>query len=129
MIRHFFLDKTNSIINCSEQNLGLNPILHVGYGNGIMRGILHFDVEKIKYLIEDKTFADIDKLKVVLKMTNCFSVDGFPYEKDLIRGLDSYAKRAASFDLMLYKLPCHFDGGRGFDFVSDFWSTLFNNFF
>ena len=121
MIRHFFLDKTNSIIKCSEQNLGLNPILHVGYGNGVMKSILHFDVEKIKSLIEDKTFADIDKLKVVLKMTNCFSVDGFPYEKDLIRGLDSYAKRAASFDLMLYKLPRHFDSGRGFDFVSDFW--------
>ena len=121
MIRHFFLDKTNSIINCSEQNLGLNPILHVGYGNGVMKSILHFDVEKIKCLIEDKTFANIDKLKVVLKMTNCFSVDGFPYEKDLIRGLDSYAKRATSFDLMLYKLPRHFDNGRGFDFVSDFW--------
>ena len=51
MIRHFFLDKTNSIIKCSEQNLGLNPILHVGYGNGAMKSILHFDVEKIKSLI------------------------------------------------------------------------------
>jgi hypothetical protein len=121
MIRHFYLDKTNSIIKCSEQNLGLNPILHVGYGNGIMRSILHFDVENIKCLIEDKTISNLEKLKITLKMVNCFSVDGFPYEKNLIRGLDSHARRAASFDLMLYKLPRHFDGGRGFDFISDMW--------
>lgn len=121
MIRHFFLDKTNSIIKGSEQNLGLNPILNIAYGANIMRGLIHFDLEKIKCLIEDKTFANTEKLKFTLKMTNCFSVDGFPYEKQLIRGVDSAAVRAASFDLMLYKLPCHFDAGRGFDFVSDIW--------
>ena len=121
MIRHFFLDKTNSIIKKSEQNLGLNPILHVSYGGGIMRSIIHFDVEKIKCLLEDKTFANREKLTFTLKMTNCFSVDGFPYEKQLIRGLSEKAKRATSFDLILYKLPCHFDMGRGFDYISDMW--------
>ena len=47
MIRHFFLDKTNSIISKSEQNLGLNPILNVSYGDGVTRSLIHFDVEKI----------------------------------------------------------------------------------
>lgn len=121
MIRHFFLDKTNSIISKSEQNLGLNPILHVSYGDGVTRSLIHFDIEPIKCLIEDKTFANTEKLTFTLKMTNCFSVDGFPYDKQLIRALDKSAKRAASFDLMLYKLPCHFDMGRGFDYISDMW--------
>lgn len=121
MIRHFFLDKTNTIIKGSERNLGLNPILSVGYGDGVMRGLLHFDIEQIKNLIEDKTFANTEKLKFTLKMTNCFSIDGIPYDKKLIRGVNSYANRPASFDLMLYKLPCHFDAGRGFDYISDFW--------
>ena len=121
MIRHFFLDKTNSIISKSEQNLGLNPILNVSYGDGVTRSLIHFDVEKIKCLIEDKTFANTEKLSFTLKMTNCFSVDGFPYDKQLIRGVDKSAVRAMSFDLMLYKLPCHFDMGRGFDFISDMW--------
>lgn len=121
MIRHFFLDKTNSIINKSEQNLGLNPILHVSYGGTLMRSLIHFDIENIKQLIDDKTFANVDKLSFTLKMTNCFSVDNFPYEKSLIRGLSETTNRASSFDLMLYKLPCHFDMGRGYDYISDMW--------
>ena len=96
MIRHFFLDKTNSIISKSEQNLGLNPILNVSYGDGVTRSLIHFDVEKIKCLIEDKTFANTEKLSFTLKMTNCFSVDGLPYEKSILRNGDKKAKRAAS---------------------------------
>ena len=57
MIRHFFLDKTNTIIENSFQNLGLNPILHLGYGNGVIRGIVSFDISKIKDLV-DKEYAD-----------------------------------------------------------------------
>lgn len=121
MIRHFFLDKTNSIVEYSQQNMGLNPVLHVGYGQRLMRGLLHFDTCEIKQLIDDKTFANLDKLKFTLKMTNYFSIDGVPYEKTLVHSFDSPTKRAASFDLILFKLPCDFDEGRGFDFISDFW--------
>lgn len=121
MIRHFFLDKTNSIIKKSEQNIGLNPILNVSYGADIMRGLIHFDLCEIKSLISDKTFANRDKLTFTLKMTNCSSVDGYPYNKQLIRGINNTAYRATSFDLMLFKLPRHFDAGKGFDFVSDMW--------
>jgi hypothetical protein len=103
------------------QNMGLNPVLNIGYGNIVMRGLIHFDECKIRELIEDKTFADINKLKFRLKMTNYFSIDGIPYEQSLIHSFDVPAKRAASFDLILFKLPSDFDEGRGFDFVSDFW--------
>ena len=79
MIRHFFLDKTNTILENSLQNLGLNPILSVGYGKFLMRGLLHFDISEIKKLVNDKTFANQNKLTFILKMTNCFSVDTVPY--------------------------------------------------
>ena len=121
MIRHFFLDKTNTIIEGSKQNMGLNPVLGIGYGNKIMRGLIHFDECKIRELVEDKTFANLDKLKCTLKMTNYFSIEGIPYEKFLVHSFEVPAKRAASFDLILFKLPCDFDEGRGFEFVSDFW--------
>lgn len=121
MIRHFFIDKTNTIIKHSEQNMGLNPILNIAYGSTEMKGLIHFDVKKIKELIEDKTFADKSKLKLTLKMTNCASVDEMPMDKPLIRGIDNKAIRATSFDLMLYKLPRHFDAGIGFDYINDFW--------
>ena len=59
MIRHFFLDKTNTIIENSKHNTGLNPVLSLSYGNGIMRGLIHFGIQEIKEMIEDKTFAHI----------------------------------------------------------------------
>jgi len=121
MIRHFFLDKTNTIIENSLQNLGLNPILSVGYGQFLMRGLLHFDINEIKDLINNKTFANTDKLSFTLKMTNCFSVDTVPYEKPIHIAPDFKFDRATSFDLMLFKLPMDFDMGRGFDYKNDFY--------
>ena len=124
MIRHFFLDKTNTIIQGLEYNTGLNPILRINYGGRIARGLIHFDIKEIKQLIEDKTFGDdITKLTFTLKMTNCFSVDNGPYEKDLLESNEYEMKRASSFDLMLTKLPMHFDAGRGYDFAIDFWEN------
>ena len=122
MIRHFFLDKTNTIYkNNPFANIGLNPVLELNYGNGLLsRGLIHFDETEILNLVKDKTFADLDKLSFHLKMTNCFSVDGYPYEKLLQNGMKA-RQRAASFDIIALKLPCDFDGGRGFDYVSDFW--------
>jgi hypothetical protein len=121
MIRHFFIDKTNTIIKHSEQNMGYNPILNIAYGSRTMRGLIHFNVDEIKNLINDKTFAIDEKLTFTLKMTNCFSVDEIPMNKPLVRGIDGKAVRATSFDLMLYKLPRHFDAGIGFDYINDFW--------
>lgn len=122
MIRHFFLDKTNTIIENNHQNFGLNPISSVGFGSGLVRSLIHFDIEPIKTLIEDGTFIDEDKLKITINMTNCFSVAGVPYETDLFRGNNKIAKRGSSLDVMLFELPCPFDAGRGFDYITDFWN-------
>lgn len=121
MIRHFFLDKTNTIVENSFQNLGLNPILHLGYGKGIIRGIIDFELDEIKKLINDKTFNDINKLQFRLKMTNCFSIDSQPYEKILFGTGYQDMKRAASFDLIAFVLPRDFDEGRGYEFTNDVW--------
>ena len=121
MIRHFFIDNAATIIKDSFENTSLNPIMKINYGNGITRGVLHFDEKQIIDLVEDKTFANVDRLCCHLKMTNCFSVDGLPYEKNIFKNNGKNAKRAASFELIAFKLPQKFDSGRGYDYEEDFW--------
>lgn len=121
MVRHIFLDKTNTITAGSLWNTGLNPILEINYGKELSRGLIHFDVDEIGSLIADGTFSDPSKMKCVLKMTNCASVDGLPYDKEIHHRASEPVERATSFDLVLYKLPQEFDAGKGFDYASDFW--------
>ena len=121
MVRHIFLDKTNTITKGSLWNTGLNPILELNYGKEISRGLIHFDVDEIGCLIKDGTFSDTDKLTCTLKMTNCASVDGLPYDKKIHHRAAEPVERATSFDLILFKLPQDFDAGKGFDYSSDFW--------
>lgn len=120
MVRHFFFDKINSIISGSKSNVGLNPILKLNYGKDISRGLIHFDEAPIRRLVEERDVA-LDNARFYLKMVNCYSIDGVPYEKMLTTNGNSIGKRAGSFDLVLYRLPQEFDEGRGFDFTSDFW--------
>ena len=121
MIRHFFIDNAATIVKGSFENTSLNPIMEINYGNGVTRGVLHFDEKQILDLVEDKTFSDTSKLCCHLKMTNCFSVDGLPYEKNIPRNGNKNSKRAASFDLIAFRLPQVFDEGRGYDYEEDFW--------
>ena len=121
MVRHIFLDKTNTITKGSLWNTGLNPILEINYGKELSRGLIHFDVNEIGALIADGTFSDPSKLSCVLKMTNCASVDGLPYDKEIHHRASEPVERATSFDLVLYKLPQEFDAGKGFDYAYDFW--------
>ena len=123
MVRHIFLDKTNTITKGSLWNTGLNPILEINYGIEVSRGLIHFDMDEIKRLVEDGTFSDTSKLKCVLKMVNCASVDGVPYDRSIHHRAAEPVERATSFDLMLFKLPQDFDAGKGFDYASDFWVT------
>ena len=121
MVRHIFLDKTNTITKGSLWNTGLNPILELNYGRELSRGLIHFDVDEIGKLLSDGTFSDRDKLCCTLKMTNCASVDGLPYDKRIHHRASEPVERATSFDLILFKLPQDFDAGKGFDYASDFW--------
>lgn len=120
MIRHFFLDKTNTIIEGSDYNCGLNPIMQISYGKGVSRGLIYFDIKEIKKNV-DENVSNYEKLTFKLHMTNCASVDTVPFHDTLLRGKMGIAERASSFTLKFYKAPNKWDEGSGFDFQSDFW--------
>ena len=122
MIRHIFLDKTATIIKDSRANTGLNPVVELNYGNAVTRILVHFDETKIKEMVGDKTLCKEDKVRYVLKMTNTAAIDGIPYGKPLSFGNTGTMKeRASSFTILAMELPCSFDAGRGFNYVSDVW--------
>lgn len=117
-------DKTNTIISESPLNLGLNPIIQLGYGDGVSRGLAHFPVDRLRCLVEDKTYADMSKLRHVLKMTNCGSVDVVNFKKPLFKGdASGWKERASSFDILFFLAPMEWDSGRGFDYGPILWNN------
>lgn len=119
MVRHFFLDKTNTIILGSEANLGLSPVASLNYGIDVSRFLVHFDTSEIESLIADSTFADREKLSYTLHMTNCTSINGIATNKNLIGRDCAEKERASSFTVLAVKLPKEFDAGSGFDAVKE----------
>ena len=67
---HTFLDKCNTLMVNSDINYGLNPMVELYYGYELSRGIIHFDTDKVKSLVDNKTYPDISKLRHRLKMVN-----------------------------------------------------------
>lgn len=122
MVTRTFISKSNTIIKGSNENMGLNPILMLTYGNIVSRGLIYFDIDKIKKNIEDKTFASLENVKHTLCMTNCGSIDNRRFEDTLpsIAGSGD-RERATSFDLIFFELPSEWDQGRGFDSSLDYW--------
>lgn len=117
MITKTYITKSNGIISGSEINTGINPVGEIIYGDGITRLLIYFDHNKIKNLVEDKTYNDIKKLKHVLKMTNCGSIDLSNMNATLPSSTGAGNKvRATSFDLIFFLIPKYWDGGRGFDY-------------
>ena len=124
---HTFIAKSNIIVKDNGANLGLNPVLALNYGKTLSRVLIQFDVDKVRERVEDKTYPDISKLKHVLHMRNYGSMDPKRIDDKLIAyDLDGMAKRACSFDLIFFLIPKEWDGGRGFDYVKDFFITSVN---
>ena len=124
MVRHIFLDKTNTIIKGSDSNVGLNPVAELNYGDAVTRFLVHFDVDTIKALVDEKEIVDLDKAVFTLKMTNCAPISGQPYDKKLQYGGTCGTKeRASSFNVLCLSLPQEFDGGRGFEFMNEPWTN------
>lgn len=116
-----YASKSNTISKNQEYtNMGLNPIMEINYGKMLTRGMIYFDHNKIKKMVEDKTYPDMTKLHHTLKMTNCSSIE---YKFDTKPCMDSTLQgdklRAGSFDLIFFFIPYEWDGGKGFDFVED----------
>jgi hypothetical protein len=116
MVIKTFFDKSNTIVEKSNINYGLNPVTTLFYGyTGYSRYIFHFDLAYIKYFIGNKTFPHINKLKHKLVMYNSGSID-FRWMFNPCWTIDNKtADRASSFDLILFKVPNYWDMGKGYD--------------
>lgn len=123
IVTRTYLEKCNTIVKDNHANLSLNPIMEINYGNMLSRGIIYFDHTKVKKLVDNKTYPDINKLKHILHMTNTSSI----VDKNINRcGMDSqmngHKQRAASFDLIFFLIPNEWDNGKGFDYVMDLYN-------
>ena len=71
-----YASKSNTISRDEEYvNMGLNPVMELNYGKMLTRGMIYFDHNKVKQMVEDKIYPDINKLHHTLKMTNCSSIE------------------------------------------------------
>lgn len=116
-----YASKSNTISRDQEYtNMGLNPVMEINYGKMLTRGMIYFDHNKVKKMVEDKTYPDIQKLHHTLKMTNCSSIE---YKGETYPCMDSTLTanklRVGSFDLIFFYIPNDWDEGKGFDFVED----------
>lgn len=118
MITHTFFNKCNTIIENSEYNTGLNPVAELNAGNTLSRILVDFDITNLKRQVEDEVI-DVSDLQHILKMTNCGNVN-LPYFNENIFIDCEYKTRAASFDVIAFRLPFLWDEGRGFDYQGDY---------
>ena len=128
MVTRTFLSKCNTIVNGSKDNFGLNPICMLSYGRLHTRALIYFDAEKIKKLMKDGVYEK-EHTTHRLKMFNCGSWDHSKYmeKKEIGRHLSDEERRAASFDIIAFRLPYAFDAGVGFDNSTDVWFVGYNS--
>lgn len=128
MVTRTFLSKCNTIVNGSKDNFGLNPICMLSYGRVHTRALVYFDAEKIKKLMKDGVYEK-EHTTHRLKMFNCGSWDHSKYmeKKEIGRHLSDEERRAASFDIIAFRLPYAFDAGVGFDNSTDIWFVGYNS--
>lgn len=120
LVTKTYSSKSNTIFANSCANTGLNPILELNYGNMLSRGMIYFDHEKVKKLVEDKTYPDINKLKHILKLTNTGSLTRQMIHKPCRTDFyDEFKTRATSFDLIFFLINKSWDSGIGFDYIRD----------
>lgn len=120
MVTKTYFSKINTIIKDSNVNTGINPVAELNYGKDISRILFKFDTTKVSNLICDKTYANTSKLKHILKMSNCASLDNTILDKKILSSTyQGLKERAVSFDVIFFLIPQDWDSGRGFDYVND----------
>jgi hypothetical protein len=116
MVIRTYLNKNNTLIYNSNINTGKNEITELYYGGvdtkkSYTRFIFSFDETRLTSLYSNGTFTDLTKLKHTLRMTNTGAFD-----KALLNTTQGGKDRASSFDLILFKVPQHWDEGTGYDY-------------
>lgn len=115
-----YITKSNTITKDQKNNLGLNPILELNYGQMVTRGMIYFEHTKLQKMHEDKTYPSLEKMHHILKMTNTASLTPNAIHKPCINSYyDDIKKRATSFDLIFFLINKDWDCGKGFDYVKD----------
>lgn len=118
-----YISKSNTIVKGSNVNLALNPIMELNYGKMLTRGMIYFDMKKVKERIEDKIYPDPSKFKHVLHMVNTASVNDRKINCFMIDSeYNDKKQRAISFDIIFFLIPRDWDQGRGFDYVKDLYN-------
>jgi hypothetical protein len=119
MVIRTYFDRNNTLIYNNRTNVGRNPIAELYYG-GIgnvrtyTRHIFQFDESVLQGFYDDKTYADLSKLKHTLRMTNTGAFD-----KSLLGKTECSGKRrACSFDLVLFEISQDWDEGNGYDYLT-----------
>ena len=123
MVFKTYINKACSIISNSKINTGLNPILKLVYGRDtiVSRGLIYFDHNKVKELIENGTMSDMTKMKHILHITNAGSLDFTELHDCTTSNInDNKSIRATSFDLIFFLIPKPWDRGKGFDYSMNF---------
>ena len=112
MVIKSYFEKNNTIIYNELTNTGKNPISELYYGGTTdnpkySRFIFKFDTDRLVELYNNKTFANLDNIKHVLKITNTGQFDNT---------LDK--QRAFSVDVILFRIEQEWDEGVGYDFTT-----------
>lgn len=126
MNKKTYLNKVNTIIYNSETNTSQNPVCELYYGDGYSRVLLQFDIDNIKSMFLDKTFCNLENLKHVLKMKNCWGLQSIDSKILLNSGKSSMKERTSSFYLHLVRVPEPWSSGSGNDYSKD--GFLTNNY-
>jgi hypothetical protein len=114
---HFrsYFEKNNTIIKNSQVNTAKNPNTEIFYGSSFSKFIFKVDFQELKHRIDKGEYVIDGNTKHTLKMTN--TVFGDDELKGKERGTGR--KRATSFDLIIFKVPEHWDEGVGFDYENE----------
>jgi hypothetical protein len=118
MITHTFFNKCNTIIENSTNNTGLNPVAELNAGDTLTRILIDFDLTKLREQVKNGE-VNVENLTHKIKMTNCGTVT-LPLFNDKVSVNCKEKQRAASFDIIAFRLPYQWDEGRGFDYQKDY---------
>lgn len=123
MIERTYLSKFATIVKGSNINTGINPVAELVYGVHTSRILCYFDHSKIKKMVDNGIFPNVDKLRHILRITNAGHLDFTQiHTKEHSSIGDKMKKRATSFDVLFFLVPQEWDRGKGFDYSK----TAFN---
>lgn len=119
MIHKSYIQKSNTIISNSRLNTSLSPISELCYGKDhiVSRGLLYFNHNEVKKLIDNGTMPNIKKMRHTLHITNAGSLDFTEIHNCETSSINNNKRiRATSFTLIFFLLPNFWDEGKGFNY-------------